>query len=131
MVVDDKTGLLARQLAAHIRRAQILLAEARLVQDDSTAHDWLKSTHEWQESATNLLSARFEQAVLTEFLQAVNSPRQQGAPRRTLTAQRRAVRNGIEMLVALHSTLAGRELTRQRRATNGRRAGRPTALRRG
>jgi hypothetical protein len=114
--VRDSTGVLARRLLARIEQAQVLLDRPPQGGDRATVCAWLSSSDEWRASATRMLTRTFEHEVVAEFMRAVSCSPPRGITARTLEAEQRAVRNGMELLSALHRTQEGRELDRKGRA---------------
>ena len=112
-VAREVTGAPDAQLLAHINRAQTLLERVPGERDRTTVSAWLSSSDEWRASATRMLSRTFEPEVVAEFTRAVKCRQRWDIPARALEPERRAVRNGMELLGALRDTQRGRELDRR------------------
>jgi hypothetical protein len=107
-LVVDRSGELRRALISQAEQAHVLLDRSPLPYGASSPIGWLSAVDRWRVSTGRLISARFPPEVGGEFALAVSTAEQRLSPARTVRAERRAIRNGIEMLEALYATQMGR-----------------------
>ena len=100
----DATGALASLLLVHIDEAELLLAESPGIEDRRGLLRWLEQAHGWRAATIQTLAARFDHLVVEEFRVALGTREPTSRRELGITAERRAMQRGIELLAALRGT---------------------------
>jgi hypothetical protein len=113
MVKDDPTGSLSATLRGYADMGDRLFRRGRRVGDRTGFCGWLDELLAWRARTSESLAAEFEQEAVDEFLQERQSEGAGESWHRHLTSQMRALRDEVEFLDSLHSTLVWQSLERR------------------
>jgi hypothetical protein len=106
---DDRAGSLRSALSSHADRGRRLLRAGGLISSNAEFETWRFERRSWRVLGARTVAAEFEQEAIYEFL-LVTSEAGRGADwEQALAAELRGLRNGVELLELLRSTLELRE----------------------
>jgi hypothetical protein len=126
-VKEDPTGSLSATLRGHADVGDSLFRRGKRVSDRTGFARWLGELLAWRALTTEALAAEFEKEAVKEFLQDGRSERAVESWRRNLRSQLRVLRNEVEFLDSLHSTLTWQALERRGRFERSQRSPAPPA----
>ena len=104
VVVVDRTGELARLLLRQRERAERLREDANSARSLRAAPAWLDSVMAWRRETTRILADWFDREVVTEFAVATSTGHERDRLAERVRSARNGLRNGTELIKALHST---------------------------
>ncbi len=113
MVRDDPTGSLSAILRRRADDGDRLFRRGRSVSDRTGFCMWLGELLAWRALTTESLAAEFEQEAVEEFVQERSAELADENWHRYLGSQLRALRNEVEFLDSLHSSLMWQTLERR------------------
>ena len=113
MVRVDPTGALGAVLCRHADSGDRLFRRGKRVSDRSRYCAWLGELLAWRAVTTESLASEFDQEVVEEFLQEPVCERAAESWRRTLNSQMSLLRDEVEFLDSLQSTLMWQGLERR------------------
>lgn len=122
MVRVDPTGSLGAIVSRQADSGDSLFRRGKRVSDRSRYCAWLGELLAWRAVTTESLACEFDQEVVEEFLQEPVSERAPESWRGTLRSQLRLLRDEVEFLDSLHSTLMWQGLERRCRVERTLRA---------
>jgi hypothetical protein len=122
MIRKDPTGSLSVTLRGHADAGDRLFRRGKRVSDDTVFCTWLGELLSWRAMTTESLAAQFEQEAVEEFLQECCCERASEDWRRNLKAQLLVLRNEVEFLYSLHSTVVWQALEQRCRLERLRRS---------
>ena len=111
VVVVDPSGELARLLLRQRDRAAKLRECARGAPNLRAAPLWLDSVAAWRIETTRILAEWFDREVVAEFALATSAREGSDGLAKRVSSARTALRNGTELIRALHSTQTARGRT--------------------
>ena len=127
MLRKDPTGSLSGTLRGHADVGDRLFRRGKQVSNRAGFWMWLGELFAWRAMTTESLAAAFEPEAVEEFLQERPSESKGEEWNRTLRTELQVLRNEVEFLDSLHSTLVWQALEQRCRLERSRRSpGRPT-----
>jgi hypothetical protein len=127
MIRKDPTGSLSATLRGHADVGDRLFRSGRRVSNRTGFGMWLGELFAWRAMTTESLAGAFQQEAVEEFLQERCSESAGEDWHRNLRAQLQVLRNEVEFLDSLHSTLVWQALEQRCRLERLHRSpGRPT-----
>jgi len=105
MVRRDTTGQLTPAVEDSLQGGRELLDCARAIEDEAAFERWRKAKTQWTRHTARMLTLRFEPETVQEFIRANDTLGETWE--QLLRAELAAMRNAIDLLRMLRSTLRG------------------------